>query len=300
MPAPRAPLRYMVPAMAPKVPVPVDRLAELEPIVRAAIQDPEGARVYLMSLGEMLDYPPGELSPIPCNRGRESWQANLERAQPYWLGLAAARIERRWEQTRIGAQLGEFHGARNDAKESGASQPESAEAPAAKAESAQEPKGEDKVAIVKPSAAGAMFQDGYYSAVITEITESVYHGTNRQTGKPEDVDQFTVQFVILDADGKRTTDEIRGYVRQAWSQRSNLFKWASAILGRRCPKPEDDFDTDALLNKKCDIQIVNQTSQKGAEYSKVASVFGYQSMTSEPEEEEAFPVDEPVAAGSKR
>ena len=244
----------------------LDKAWQFSPVVVAAVKDPEGARAYLLTLGEILGYPAEELGPVPCEGGKEAWSMAIAGATSHLLGLAARYTLRQ-----------EISGVR--------------ELKAPEAQGAQSAKKERQVTIVKPSAGGgAQLADGYYPAVVSDITENSRDWPSRNDpSKMETVHQFIFQFVILDQDGKRTEDELRGYVRQAWSQRATLFAWASAILGRKCPKPDDEFDTDSLKGRKCDLEVVNQRSQAGAEYSKVAKVYPYRSMSVEEEETEEVP-----------
>ena len=253
----------------------LDNAWQFSPVVAAAVRDPVGARAFLMALGDILHYPMEELGPLHVRQGKEEWQETLASATPHLLGLAARRM-----------LVEEISGMR--------------EMPLPEAPEGRRPQSARKgvaMPIVKPSqGSGARLADGYYPAIITEITESTRDWPNRNDPtKMETVDQFVFQFLILDDEGVETTDEIRGYCRQAWSQRATLYKWASAVLGRRCPKPDEDFDTDRLLKRRCDIEIVNQKSAAGTEYSKVANLYPYRSMTADEEEELAS--SDPVVAG---
>ena len=252
---------------------------QFDPIVRDAVADEVGCRAYLMALGDVLGYPEATLGPILCGRGKGEWSRSIGAAGPHVLGRAALRT----------FQDGFMLVARPQVPEA---------APNGRYQTTGRVAGkngreENSVTIVKPGAGGGtQLADGYYPAVISEITESSRDWPSRNDpSKMETVNQFVVQFIILDDDGKRTTDEIRGYCRQAWSQRSTLFKWSSAILGRKCPKADEEFDTELLLKRRCDLQVVNQKSAQGTEYSKVADVYPYRSMTAEEDEE---PSTEPV------
>jgi len=221
----------------------------------AAERDPEGARQALFALGELLGWPPGGIPPIPTNQGQVSWRTALNKYPPGWLGIAWAKAERRYRQVLAQVQ-------RNTAE---GQMPES------------QVQGEAEVKVQPTKGLDV----GFYPCLIREITETTSEFTDKQTGKAKQVPQFVFQFVVLDDDNAETDDEMRGYCTISWGQRSKLYKWAQAILRGKCPQPNEEFDSDLLLRKRCDIEVALNTIGN----PKVENLFPFRAMSAAPSDD---------------
>jgi hypothetical protein len=133
-------------------------------------------------------------------------------------------------------------------------------------------------------------EPGIYPARISEIIEQAA-GARTPSMSFEPKDQFVFQFVILEDDGRDSMAQMRGYCNQTWGVKSKLLEWATVILKSKCPKPGEEFDTDLLLNRKCDIQVEQEANKS----PKITRIFAYRSM-SVAEEEDAFPAPRKPAA----
>lgn len=110
---------------------------------------------------------------------------------------------------------------------------------------------------------------GDYSAIVTEIEEE-----EGQYGL-----QLRFQFVVVDDDGRKTDQEIRGWASAKWGPKTKLLDWAKALLGKKCPRANDPLDTDLLIGRKCDLRVEERPGQQGQMRSAVAGVYPYRSIT---------------------
>lgn len=237
-------------------------------VIRQAEADPEGARQALFDFGRLTGWPPGGIPPIPVGRGPEAWRIALDKYPPSWLGIAWAKVERKYPVTLAKLET-QTPVAEGDTPESQARK-------------------EEAEMKVKPTVG---LEPGFYPVVITEITETTSEFTDKKTGKVRNVDQFVFQFIVLDDDNQETEAEIRGYTTAAWGLRSKLYKWAQAILRNRCPAANDEFDTDLLLRKRADIEVVPNSVGN----SKVENVYPFRTMSAAPTDDEEDPAPAPKA-----
>lgn len=243
--------------------------------VRAAIADPEGARVVLLSLGELLGWPPGELAPIPHNRGEESWRLAIGNASPLWLGLAWEGVERRERVARQAREQDE-----ELAEDRRQAESQQATTNGKRGQSAHRDEGECiRMPVLQPSEAGSFLEPGTYRAQVSSIEET----TSEYNGKPTAQLQF--QFVILDADGQQTDQEIRGWCSAKWHEKAKLFAWARVLLGRRCPATTEPFDSDRLLGRKLDLEVIAYVKKDGKPGTKISQVYPFASMAKQVDDE---------------
>jgi hypothetical protein len=215
----------------------------LNPVLRAAAQgvhDPEGCRVAILSYGEILGWPSINVGPLTLRGGEAQWRQSVAVAQPLWLGVAWNQIEKLEHEWQLD---------RED---------EQAEMERTKAQ----------MAILQWTDSKTL-EAGDYPAVITKIEE-----TNGDFGP-----QFQIQFVILDADGEETDDEIRGYTSQKWGEKTKLYEWSRAILGKRCPGTGQPMDTDKLKGRKCDLRVEAKLNKLGQPKTSIAGIYPYQTIS---------------------
>lgn len=201
----------------------------------AGVKDPIGCRVAIESYGALIGWPLFTIGPLTLRGGEANWKLALAVAQPLWLGVAWDAIERLEHERRLDRE--------------------------AELQAQQE---KDNVAVLTWKDAKGLAA-GDYPAVIQSIDE-----TEGKFGP-----QFQFQFVVLDSDGEETDDEIRGWCSQKWGEKTNLYKWARAILGARCPKPGQPLDTDRLKGKKCDLRVEERENGNTG----IAEIFPYQTVS---------------------
>lgn len=108
--------------------------------VRSAIDDPEGARIALLTYGKTADYPEIGVGPMQLKGGEAGWAEAIAGAQPLWLGVAWQQIERyEAQQAKEQAKIIQIR--------------------------------EATVPVLTWTEAGAGVEPGTYSAIIKEITE---------------------------------------------------------------------------------------------------------------------------------
>jgi hypothetical protein len=216
-------------------------------IVQQALADPDGARHALWHLGEILDFPPGGMPPIPVNRGRESWTRALINAPELWLGLAWETAEERYGP--IGAKT---------------------EGQSAQAE------GEDMKPLAwveKSSGDSKMPQPGMYKARVASIKE-----TYSELYK---VDQFEFTFAIIDDQEEDTGETIRGWCSQKWGPSTKLYEWSRVFLGSECPQGGQFGDEElAMLNGcLCDLEVTVKNVNDPESTVKLGKLYPYDTMT---------------------
>lgn len=96
---------------------------------------------------------------------------------------------------------------------------------------------------------------GLYAAVVADI-----EAADGQYGP-----QLKWTFVLLDFEDEH---KVLAWSSQALTAKSKLGLWAEAILGEL---PEE-LDTDDLINRKCQLELVIQQGKDGAEFNRVNSV----------------------------
>ena len=240
-------------------------------VVARAQSDPDGARTALLAYGAEIGYPNGRLGMVFFElMGKESWERTLGLAHPAMLGLAwgaldEGRVPKSWREL--------------DPTLAPGGVTETERAP----KSAQNEKGNENVAVLQPTKS---LEAGIYPAVITSIEEvtSTFDGKETQ--------QLKIQFVVLNEDLQKTTEEIRGYTSAKWGNKCKLADWAKSILGKKCPGTDQPFDYDLLLNRKSDIQVEDVLNKTGNLVAKITKVYPFKSMSArfieeENEEEEA-------------
>jgi hypothetical protein len=210
------------------------------PSVRAAMNDPEGARRALYVYGELIGYPGSGIPPIFTNPGEVSWSENLAAATPLMLGLAWHNVEQAEGQTKT--KMGQ---------------------------SAQIKQESNQMPVIQytPSA-GSMVEPGFYRGKLSEITEE-----DGQFGK-----QLRFQWVILDEDGEATDKEIRSWASCKWHEKSKLYAVAKALLKAKCPQPPAPIDTDNLINRRADLEVVAYKKADGSDGTKIGNIYPYGSM----------------------
>lgn len=126
--------------------------------------------------------------------------------------------------------------------------------------------------VIKRSTGGGMIEPGVYRARLIKIEdeESSEYGP-----------QIKFYFVVLDEDGEPTSQEILGWASAKFHPKSKLYTWARAMLRSKCPNPEsDDLETEDLLNKRCDIEIVSYRKKDGSDGTKIGQLYPYNTMAS--------------------
>ena len=216
--------------------------------VPAALADPEGARRALLTIGGDDGYPERQIGPLRLRKGETGWMMVLGAAPALHLGLAWEAIEKQ-------------------ERESNANTGQMARAP-------QSPQGKETTQVpVLEWKKGTMVEPGIWPAVVTEIIET------EQTFPSEPdkiVQQLQFQFVILGADGSKTNDQIRGWTSRNWSTKSKLFAWAKVLLRNKCPKENEPLDTDLLIGRKCDLEVV-EVGTDGR--TKINQLYPYRTMS---------------------
>ena len=224
----------------------------MDTIASQAIADPNGVRRALWDYGAIIGYPAGKLGMLYLERsGKPEWLQKLLTTHPALLGLA-------WQA----ATDGRVPDGWDDTIA-----PESAE------------KGKE-MPVLQPSVS---LEPGVYGAVVSSIEEIMSKFEDRE------VPQLQFQFVVLDADMKRTDQEIRGFTSAKWGNRCKLTEWAKIILGKKCPGPNEPFDTDMLLNRKCDIVVEEVQTRAGGTRSAITSLYPYKTVSARQEEAEEEP-----------
>jgi hypothetical protein len=208
----------------------------------AAVANPEGCRVAILDYGAILGWPVLHAGPLQIKEGEENWREAVARTEPLWLGAAWQKIEFLEHAYQLDQE-----------------------------DKRQANKEKEDVTVLQWTESGKGLEPGDYPAIITDIEE-----TTGEFGP-----QFQFQFVILDADGEQTDDEIRGWASQKWGEKTKLYKWSQAILGKRCPKPGEPMDTAKLLNKRCDLRVQEKMSSQpgGGMRSSIADIFPYQTVS---------------------
>lgn len=141
-------------------------------------------------------------------------------------------------------------------------------------------KGDSTVAVIQPTKGGV--DAGYYPCVIRSIEErdKDKDGKLFEFGK-----QLFVTFVVLDEAAKETREEIYGYCSMKWGPKAKLYQWAQPVLRSKCPSPDEPFDYDVLLGKKCDVHVGEYQRNDGSTGTKVVNLYPFRSMTQHDEEE---------------
>lgn len=210
------------------------------PTVLAAKRDPEGVRAALMRFGSLVDYHGGMIPPIVTLQGEASWQTNIDHALPLVLGIAWLNIESEtpeWKQNPMDMEP----------------------------KKTTTNKQEIQMPVIEwKEAAGPTTKLGFYPARLLSLTESL-------TGKfgPS----FQAEFAILDEEGEDSDTVIRGWVGMSWTPRSTLLNWAKVLLKGNCPTPPAPINTDSLVGKKCDIEIVQgKQREDGTFWTKLSPI----------------------------
>ncbi len=226
---------------------------------KKGVDDPEGCRVAILDYGAILGWPHVQAGPLVFRKGKEEWEKTLAAAQRLWLGTAwytIEMLEHEWQLDREDERQAEI----------------------------DKQKEANRVAVLTWKDQKTL-DSGYYPTVITDIEE-----TEGNYGP-----QLQFQFVVLDAEGDQTDSEIRGWCGMSWGEKSKLYAWSKAILGKRCPGPGQPMDTDRLKNKKCDIQVEvkpNQT-QPGQFRSSIVGVFPFGTVSRKAPDDDEETGDEP-------
>jgi hypothetical protein len=213
--------------------------------VRCAKRDPLGARVGLLSYGELVGYPANGCPPIFTHQGEVSWRSNIAAATPLQLGIAWYLVDQK-EAKRGTPPYQTPEGQNGHGDEENGTMPQIAYTPSA----------------------GAMLEPGFYRAKLSEITEE-----DGQFGP-----QLRLQWVILNDDGEPTDKEIRSWASCKWHEKSKLFAVAKALLKSKCPQPPAGIDTDLLLNKKADLEVVAYKKGDGSDGTKIGTIYPFGSM----------------------
>ena len=130
---------------------------------------------------------------------------------------------------------------------------------------------EKEMPVIQWTESGAGLEPGVYRAKVTEIME--------ETGQFGP--QLRFQFKTLDSDGAESDGEIRGWCSAKWGPKAKLFDWARAILRAKCPGQGQPFDSDSLLNRKCDIEVVGYKKADGSDGTKIDRLYPYGTMSSQ-------------------
>lgn len=134
-------------------------------------------------------------------------------------------------------------------------------------ESAERSHGREETMSVLKWTEPKIVPPGIYPAQVAEVREV----------EGEFGTQVRIRFVILTPDGQRTEDMVDGYCKAVWGPRSKLFEWATEIL-RGKVQPGEDFDTDRLLGKRCDIRVDRKETKSGFR-SVVTKVYPYRTAS---------------------
>jgi hypothetical protein len=132
------------------------------------------------------------------------------------------------------------------------------------------------VPVIQPTTYVSVEPD-IYSARISKIESE----THEEYGP-----QLKFTYTLLDAEGEESDDELWAWAGAKWNPKTKLYEWASAILGKRCPSPEEPFDYDLLIGKKCDVKVENVKNKAGQDRTAITKLYPYKSMN-RPEVEDA-------------
>lgn len=232
------------------------------PTVLAAKRDPEGTRAALMVYGSLVDFHGGMIPPIVTFTGEANWQRSIDLADPQTLGIAWLNAESEvpeWKETPMDM----------DTK------------PTKQTTKKQETK--MSPVIEWKEAAGPVTKPGYYKARIDTLTE-----VEGKFGP-----QLQFEFRILDETNEDTDSTVRGWCGLSWTPRSKLLTWAKVLLRGKCPVPPAPMNSDLLLGKRCDIELIEGNAmQDGSGYwTKLSGVlYPYNTVSNEaPDEDDEEP-----------
>jgi hypothetical protein len=230
-------------------------------IVTSAIRDPAGARVALVHYGREFNYPACRLGGLMFLGGEAEWTNVIAGAGALQVGMAL----------RAANGLGER-------SPDGSSQ--------MKRGPEMSPNEGDNMPILQPKEFTGL-EPGAYGVRIKEIVEQPA-GEKKPGMTFDPKPQLQFQFVVLDAAGHDTEGEIRGWCNAVWGKKAKLVEWAQAILKQKCPKDDQPFDSDLLLNRKVDIVV--ETNVAGN--SKVTKLFPFRTVSAvDDDEDEEGPGD---------
>lgn len=111
------------------------------------------------------------------------------------------------------------------------------------------------------------FEPGMYDAEVSDISEVV---------NPFEDDKTQLQFTF-DVAGYQNEDGTvankRAWANPVWNQKSKLYGWAAAILGK-VPEKGEAFRASILIGKPCRIVLNEGTNLKGETIIKLTDVLG--------------------------
>ncbi|MFH0900701.1 MAG: hypothetical protein V2A73_08750 [Pseudomonadota bacterium] len=213
----------------------------------SALRDPAGARVALVAYGREYNYPACKLAGIKFLGGEAEWVNQVLGVGNLQAGLALQAAEQLREK-----------------------------APDGSVQTKRGPTGPNEgetMPVLQPKEFSGL-EPGAYGVRIKEIVEQP--AGERKPGMQFDPKpQLQFQFVVLDDGGQDTDGEIRGWCNAVWGKKAKLVEWAQAILKGKCPKDDVPFDSDLLLNRKCDIVV----EANAAGNSKVTKVFPFRTIS---------------------
>lgn len=215
--------------------------------IESAIADPVGCRHAWMEWGQTIGYQAQQYGPLKLGAGKGEWQRTISSAPATLLGLAWQALEER--ENHHTAQEPEWHEAQN-----------------------KNEKGKDMPVIEYREI--QTIEPGYYPAQVKSIEEA--------TG--EYGPQLKFVFSILGPDNRpRAKDsgdplEQWAWCSMKWGPRTKLLEWAKVLLKAKCPPPGEPIDTDLLIGKRCDIEIVERETPNGMR-TRIDRIMPFRSMS---------------------
>jgi hypothetical protein len=222
--------------------------------IESAIADPIGLRVAWSDWGATIGWQAQQYGPVKFPAGRVYWLKVIHNTEPAQLGMAWQALEER-ENHEHNAQEPEWPKVQNK-KEEG-----------------------KEVPVIQYTEVVTM-APGYYPAQIKEIEV-----TTGEFGP-----QLKFIFSILDGDNKPvmrdsgTPEEQWAWCSQKWGPRTKLLEWGKVILKAKCPGPGEPIDTDLLIGKRCDIEIVEKETPNGTR-TRIERLMPFRSMSNQAEDE---------------
>lgn len=216
--------------------------------VESAIADPLGCRVAWSNWGETIGWQAQQYGPVKFPAGKAQWLRVIYNTEPAQLGMAWQALDER-----------ENH-------EQQAQEPDWPDV---------QKKEEGKKMPVIPYKENAGLDPGYYPAQVSTIEE-----TSGEFGP-----QLKFVLTILDNENHpRIKDngeaiEQWAWCSQKWGPRTKLLEWAKSLLKSKCPAAGEPLDTDLLLGKRCDVELVEKEGPNGT-YTRVGRLLPFRSMTS--------------------
>lgn len=224
--------------------------------VESAIADLIGCRIAWLGWGKTIGYQAQQYGPLKLEAGKGAWQRIILSSPATLLGMAWQALEER-ENHEQGAQEPEWPKVQRKEKE----------------------QGENGMPVIEWKETTGL-EPGYYPAQVKTMEDA--------SGDFGPQIKFT--FSILDPDNRPRTKESGdlleqwGWCSQKWGPKTKLLEWAKVLLKAKCPGINEPIDTDLLLGKRCDLEIVEKDGPNGT-VSRVGKLLPFRSMSQAEEDQ---------------